>query len=426
MEFFISRPSKQGFDIVIGNPPYISAPTQVANKTLAEQRKRIIECKQYDSLYQKWDLYIPFMELGIRYLCNESGMMTMIVPYPISNQMYAEKLRKMFTHDYCLYQIVDLSGTKVFENATVTNCIPFVHRRLQCETVSIAHIDELKQISTSFKLPLDQLRQDAKTEVWNLTQEERNANRHAGMHILGDFCYVSKGMVVNADEKTAKGAFTKEELISLTKDRIHCREYIEAKDIERFRVKRVRYLEYNTARVPSLLSRPTFRELYEREKLLVNSIGNVQATIDLDEHYLHNHSMSCAVRWCDLHGVNNKSITGIVKKFSNYSRSEMEILSKQYSILFFLGIMNSKYAQLLINDIRGGGLSIYPEHVRNLPIPEATPAQQKPIIDLVDTILAKKKQNPQTDTSVEEIAIDKLVYQLYELTNEEINLIEKG
>ena len=50
----------------------------------------------------------------------------------------------------------------------------------------------------------------------------------------------------------------------------------------------------------------------------------------------------------------------------------------------------------------------------------------KQMIALVDTILAKKKQNPKADTSVEETAIDKLVYQLYELTNEEINLIEKG
>ena len=63
--------------------------------------------------------------------------------------------------------------------------------------------------------------------------------------------------------------------------------------------------------------------------------------------------------------------------------------------------------------------------LKNLPIPEAAPAQQKPIIDLVDTILTKKKQNPQADTSVEESAIDQLVYKLYELSEDEIKLIEK-
>ena len=420
------RPSKQGFDIVIGNPPYISAPTQVANKALAEQRKRIIECKQYDSLYQKWDLYIPFMELGIRHLCNESGVMTMIVPYPLSNQTYAGKLRKMFTHDYCLYQIVDLNGTKVFENATVTNCIPFVHRGPQCETVSIAHIDEQKHITIFFEQPLDQLRQDEKSEVWNLTQEIRNTNRHNGMCVLGDFCYISVGMVINADERTAKGEFKKEELISLTKDAIHCREYIEAKDIERYRVKRVRYLEYNTVRVPDKLRRPTFRELYDRKKLVINCLGGLNTALDLNHNYLHNHSIYCAVLWKDFEGVKNKSIDSSIKKFSTKSRKEMVELSKDIDLLYLMGILNSKYAKVLLDNNRGGDYHIYPEHVRNIPIPHATPAQQQPIIDLVDTILAKKKQNPQADTSVEENAIDKLIYQLYGLTEEEISLIENG
>ena len=83
------------------------------------------------------------------------------------------------------------------------------------------------------------------------------------LHVLGDFCYISKGMVLNADEKTAKGEFTKDELISEYKDIIHSRVYIEAKDIDKFVVKRVRYLEWNTERCPNQLSRPTFRELYD-------------------------------------------------------------------------------------------------------------------------------------------------------------------
>ena len=417
--------SKGGFDIVIGNPPYVSAPTQIATLELATQRKRIIDSKQYNTLYQKWDLYIPFMELGIRHLCKEDKVITMIVPYPLTNQMYAEKLRKMFTHDYNLWQIVDLSGTKVFDNATVINCIPFVRKSPQNDNIVIAHINEQKQISTSFEQPLSNLRQDERSEVWNLTQSIRKTNRHANMHALGDFCYVSKGMVLNADEKTAKGEFTKEDLISLYKDEIHCREYIEAKDIERYRVKRVRYLKYNTLRVPEKLSRPTFRELYEREKLLVNSIGYLQAITDVSNHFLHNHSMSCAVRWCDLQDVENKSIAGVVKKYSKYTRTEMEMMSQQYDIRFFLGILNSQYAQVLINDIRGGGLNIYPEHIRNIPIPTATSEQQQPIIELVDNILNVNKSNSNADTSALESEIDHLVYQLYGLTDEEISMIEQ-
>ena len=62
--------------------------------------------------------------------------------------------------------------------------------------------------------------------------------------------------------------------------------------------------------------------------------------------------------------------------------------------------------------------------IEALPIPSATPAQQKPIIALVDKILAAKKANPQADTSKEEAEIDRLVYQLYGLSEDEIKIVE--
>ncbi len=68
-------------------------------------------------------------------------------------------------------------------------------------------------------------------------------NVHNEFHTLGDFCYVSKGMVLNADEKTAKGAFKKEDLIPQQRDALHSRMYLEAKDIKPYRVTRVRFLE---------------------------------------------------------------------------------------------------------------------------------------------------------------------------------------
>ena len=52
--------------------------------------------------------------------------------------------------------------------------------------------------------------------------------------------------------------------------------------------------------------------------------------------------------------------------------------------------------------------------------------QQAKIVALVDMILAKKKQNPQADITTEESAINKLVYQLYNLNNDEIRLVEQA
>lgn len=409
----------KGFDIVIGNPPYISAPSQIANEQLARQRKAIIDSKRFKSLYQKWDLYIPFIEFGMDQICKSGGLCTMIVPYPLTNQLYSKALRNMIITSFNLLEIVDLSGTKIFENATVSNCIPFIKKSQGCKTI-ISHIDKQLDIHHSFVKEYRDLIQGEKNYVWNLTQEERIGSRHPRLNVLGDYCYISKGMVLNADEKTAKGEFSKDDLISNQKDEAHPREYIEAKDIERYRIKNIRYLEYNTQRCPNKLSRPTFRELYENDKLMFNRLGQLQVMIDDKVHYLQSDSSFVAVRWCDLINVNNKSISSSIKKFSRYTRDEMEHLSKDVALRFILGIMNSTYATVLLRDLRGGDYHIYPEHIRNIPIPSVNNEQQQPIINLVDMILAAKRSDPNADTSLEERQIDCLVYHLYGLTYDEV------
>ena len=121
---------------MIGNPPYISAPTQIANPALNMQREKIIASKNYASLYQKWDLYILFIELGTQLNC-ENGITTMIVPFPLTNQLYAKVLRKMLVEEYDMFELVDLNGTKIFDNATVSNCIPFVKKARKSHADSI-------------------------------------------------------------------------------------------------------------------------------------------------------------------------------------------------------------------------------------------------------------------------------------------------
>jgi len=406
-----SRPSKEGFDIVIGNPPYISAPTQIVSPELNEQRKRIVASKKYKSLNEKWDLYVPFMELGLQLLCPK-GIFAMIVPYPLMNQKYGKKLRKMLAEEYRLLEIADLNGTKIFENATVSNCIPFIQNSQPNGELRITQIFEDKIIREVLSKSPGALKQDDKNYVWNLTEEERTGNRFANMNVLGDFCYISKGMVVNANENTEKGAFRKEDLISDSLDAIHCRKYIEAKDIDKYQVKRVRYLEWNTERCPDKLSRPTFRELYDRPKLIMNCLGTINVTIDTEEHFLHNHSIYCAVLWKDLKDVINKSISSSVKKFCKHKRLVMESMSKEVDLYYLLGILNSSMADQLLADQRGGDYHIYPEHIRNLPIPVPQRETQDAIGKIAKEILHRRETN--TDYSELEEQINRLVAVLYQ------------
>ena len=410
---------------MIGNPPYISAPAQIATPHLSEQRQRLINSKCYKSLYQKWDLYIPFIERAIRYLCAKDRIMTMIVPYPLTNQLYAKSIRKILTTEFNIFELVDLNGTKIFENATVNTCIIFVKKQVAKNTLYISDIDDMLKISHNFKKSYKSLIQDKDTVVWNLSNEKGSQHQYANMYTLGDFCYISVGMVLNADEKKAKGEFTKDDLISINKDCIHCKKYIEAKDIEKYRINRTRYLEYGTTRMPSKIRRATFSELYLSKKIILNCLGTINATFDNDGYY-HNHSIYAIVLWDSISDIHNKSILSSIKKFSTKSRSQMEKLSKGVNLRYLLGILNSKYASILLANLRGGDYHIYPEHIRNIPIPSVSKEQQQPIINLVDQILIAKKKNSHADTSLLEGQIDQLVYKLYDLTQEEINNIEQN
>ena len=407
-----SRPSNGGgFDITIGNPPYISAPTQIASPELNEQRQRIVASKKYKSLNEKWDLYVPFMELGMQLLC-PNGVFSMIVPYPLTNQKYGKKLRKMIAEEYRLLEIADLNGTKIFENATVSNCIPFIQNSQPEGELRITKIFEDKTIREVLSKSPEALKQDEKNYVWNLTEEERTGNHFANMNVLGDFCYISKGMVVNAHENIEKGAFKKEDLISLHFDDVHSRKYLEAKDIDKYQVRRVRYLEWNTERCPDKLSRPTFRELYDRPKLIMNCLGTINVTIDIKEHFLHNHSIYCAILWKDLKGVNNKSISSSIKKFCKHNRADMETLSGNVDLYYLLGILNSSMANQLLADQRGGDYHIYPEHIRNLPIPVPQRDAQNAIGVIAKEILLRREEN--IDYSELEEQLNGLVAVLYQ------------
>ncbi len=236
------------------------------------------------------------------------------------------------------------------------------------------------------------------------------------MLVLGDYCYISKGMVLNSDEKISEGKFIKDDLISDNYDAIHCKKYIEAKDITKYKVKRIRYLEYNTDRCPDKLSRPTFKELYEKPKLMFNRLGNLMVIVDKEVNFLHSDSMYSAVLWKDLEGIDNKSISSSIKRYSNSPRKDMVEYSQSIDLRYLLGVLNSKYASVLLTNIRGGDYHIYPEHIRNLPIPQISEEDQAPFIDLVDIILAKKEKGE--DTTIEENKIDRMVYELYGLTEE--------
>jgi hypothetical protein len=113
-------------------------------------------------------------------------------------------------------------------------------------------------------------------------------------------------------------------------------------------------------------------------------------------------------------------------------KSTLVLCSQNINLLkFLLGILNSKLPILYIKSKYAsssycGGITFTKDMINDFPIPSLKDQQQQPIINLVDKILAAKQVNPQADTSGLESQIDALVYKLYDLSETEIEIIEKS
>ncbi|MBK6611994.1 MAG: class I SAM-dependent DNA methyltransferase [Sphingobacteriales bacterium] len=93
-------------------------------------------------------------------------------------------------------------------------------------------------------------------------------------------------------------------------------------------------------------------------------------------------------------------------------------------------VLNSKFLFWSFKKYYAGGglgdeeIRYKKQFIELLPIPQLTPSEQQPFIQLVDEILLKKEKGE--DTTALETQIDQLVYQLYDLTEEEIKIVEQG
>ena len=144
-------------------------------------------------------------------------------------------------------------------------------------------------------------------------------------------------------------------------------------------------------------------------------MGNIQAIIDCRTHYLLSDSTLIAVLWKDLKSIDNKSISASVKRYSHHSRKEMEEFSETVCLEYLIAILNSSYAAQLLSTLRGDDYHIYPEHIRNIPIPPASSTVKTRIKHLVHQIIDYKQSDK--DCTASETELDEIILKLYKPGN---------
>ena len=418
----------EGFDITIGNPPYVRADEQ--SEWNQRQRWQILASKEYETLWEKWDLFVPFIERAYK-LLKTGGISTLIVSDAYCHSKYAQKSQKWFLQNARIRRLDFCSDVQIFD-AAVHNLIYFFQKADGTHHRPERQIHRKEFGFTSF-LPTDE---QAKLTHRVFFPEETQSRLFSIVTVnLSEVCYISVGMVVHADEKVAQGAFELDELVSKMRDELHPKPFVEGKYLDRWLPNRIRWLEWGTERAPRLFRRPTFPELYTVPEKLISvdmsaGVGKLRVAYD-DRQLFHNHSAWSFVPWHLLAGVRNNSL----KKSARYrgekppkpdlpKREELEQLSKRFAVKYVLGVMNSSVARDFLRANRRSNIHLYPDDWKKLPIPDVEAKAQAPIVALVDQILIAKRADIDADVSAIEAKIEQGIRTLYGMTQSDSAMLE--
>jgi len=343
-----------GFDFVVGNPPYVRAdePDQLAYRHL------IISQGRFDTLYMKWDLFIPFIEMSKRLLKSETGRLGIITSDAYENAPYAEKSREMLCREITFMQIDFFEGVRLFADAAVNNVIFIAENKLPILESNLSRFWHSDADNLDNFTRQDQVNQ---MELGDQIFRDKSVNLDFSKTILLDeIVYISTGMVLNSHETKYPNQFTKDDLISDIQDDSHPVRYIEGKDINNYQVNRIRYLEFgDNLRTPSKARRPTFPELYIYPHIAIGKTGGV--TI-VDSYIYSNDSVRILLNWHLLDGVDNRSVPKeSVEAYKN--------TSKKFSLQYLAAVLSSKIIQSFFDSISTGTRSdIMPDDLRKIPI----------------------------------------------------------
>jgi len=384
-----------GFDVVIGNPPYIPS-----NK-IEKLEKKFLE-ENYETSEYQINTFGLFAEKGIKLLKNR-GIQCYIIPNYWLSTKYDEKLRNYMFKRYHSYLLVNIYS--IFELATVDTIVLFTEKTEgKVKNVEVVSIDrKLKTIND--RLEAIHTQSWAYEEIYYINDTETELNISfekkiipTGSIKIGDvfnlkfgakLYEVGKGIPSQTKEFSKNKVYES----SFKKDNTYI-ELLRARDIKRFKSPNSNYF----VKYGENLAAHRNPDIFSIDRILVNRIMSkryLDATIETNFK------------------INNTDIIILNPK------------AKGVDLTFFLGIVGSKFLSYVlrssnVNLDRDAYPKINTETLEMFPIPINVEFQNR-ISNLVMSLL---RRNYELDSAEIESQIDQLVYQLYELTEEEIKIVE--
>ncbi|WP_120930783.1 class I SAM-dependent DNA methyltransferase [Helicobacter pylori] len=446
-----------GFDCIIGNPPYI-------RQEHIREIKPLLQ-KQYRDFYNSTaDIYTYFFALSYL-LLKEKGFNAFITSNKYARAKYGAQLRELLLKKTTIVSYMELNALKVFESATVdTSIMSFIKQTPPKESRFKYYEptpDDKNDLKSARSLPM---RQNAlSTESFIFADatllDLRDKMESVGTPLKDWDIQINYGIKTGANEAFIIPTEKREEILNAckTQEERKCTEtlikpILRGKDIKRYsyewadlwvifipwhfpNINNPKNMEENeqdfSIHYPIIYS----HLLSHKDKLLKR---NKDETGKRYEWY-------CLQRWAANYYqefekekivypcIMAKEPCFVYEQKGFYAPAPANIITgDKIEIKYITALLNSKCIYFAMRKFyMGGGIEgeLKTNNLEKIPIPKITPENQKlahKITDGAKAILEAKEKDPKANTKELEKEIDALVYQLYQLTDEEIKIIEEG
>ncbi|GAA8338860.1 class I SAM-dependent DNA methyltransferase [Helicobacter pylori] len=446
-----------GFDCIIGNPPYIK---EGGNKELFASTKRL---RTYQG---KMDIWYHFVGIGLEIL-KQNRVLSFIATNNWTTNAGAEKLRNILLRETQFISLIDFGDYRVFESADIqtmimcfkkiispnqyffdyrkiiakkpsdTNRITLLQRK-ECEgnlylnakiekknlinkTLFFSHFDSI--FNTILKNAILFLN---KKEITNgIHPHYDRINKKINEKFSNQF-FNGEGIFVlsEAEKNNLKLSQKEMKLLKPSYETAEIMKYLTLSQNQHWII----YTDSSFKNPKSMDDYPNLKKHLDRFKEVITSDNKPYGLHRArDERFFTGNPRIIVLRKCA-----KEPIFSYVNFDCYVSATFYIIKTKRFDSKFLVGLLNSLLIRFWLKHrgkVQGNNYQIDKEPLMNIPLIKITksnkPTADK-IIALVDKILQAKEKDPKANTQKLEKEIDALVYQLYNLTDEEIKIIENG
>ena len=448
-----------GFDVVIGNPPYIRV------QSLEADIKKLYS-EYYESAVSGYDVYVVFVEKGLD-LLNDNGHLAYILPHKFFNAKYGEGLRGLIARGNYLRNIVHFGDQQLFEGTTNYTCLLFLDKggNNDFRFIKVNDVPAWQDRGEAVEGLVSA--KEVTSAEWNFVvgraSKVFDKLRNMPLKLADVSNRIYQGLITSADKiflfkKYEIGG--KKDVINIYSESL--KEWVQVESEVLKPVIRSGCIHQYRARPSAFVLFPY--EVRNRSARLFSE-NEMRHNYPLAWEYLSGNRTVLETRekgkfkdeqWYRFGRTQNLGLWEQPKLMIPYMITELSAYLDQDdnyyfinvttggygitirdsfgSLAFLCGLLNSRlldfYFKQVSTNFRSGYFAASKQYIEQLPMPSLNfassdgQAKHDDIVALVERVLSIKKCDYDSDTNALEEAINQQIYSLYDLTPDEIAIVE--